>query len=98
LEFIVERVPWWGVTGHFDVLSINKTLTKQTQYCFNCYVDSFNKQYIPTELEKESQCQERKSEPIAVGDIILIWNEETTCCFWKLAQVKELIPSKDKVV
>jgi len=35
---------------------------------------------------------------IAVGDMVLIHNEGTPCRFWKLAQVSELIPSKDKLV
>ena len=36
--------------------------------------------------------------PIDVGDIVLIRNEGTPRCFWKLAKVKELIPGKDKIV
>ena len=35
---------------------------------------------------------------IAVGDMVLVRNEGTPRCFWKLAEVSELIPSKDKLV
>ena len=36
--------------------------------------------------------------PIDIGDIVLIRNEGTPRCFWKLAKVTELIPRKDNIV
>ena len=40
----------------------------------------------------------RKSyKAVNVGDVVLIRNEGTQCCFWKLAKVTELISGRDKL-
>ena len=43
-------------------------------------------------------CKGKSYKSVDVGDIVLIRNEGTQRCFWKLARVTELIPGKDQIV
>ena len=40
----------------------------------------------------------RKGVEIAVGDVVILMNDNTQRKFWKLAVVEELLPSKDGIV
>ena len=88
---------------HFDVVSTSQTLTKKAIGHFRL-LNNFNKQWSREYLlslrenltAKANRAKSLKS--IDIGDIVLIRNEGTPRCFWRLAKVTELIPGKDNIV
>jgi len=80
--------------SHYDVISTSEALTKQAKHHFKLLAD-FNKQWSkeyllsPRENHRVKFTNGAKSTSIAVGQIVLLRNEGTAWCFWKLA--KELI-------
>ena len=87
----------------FDVVSTSQTLTKKAIGLFRL-LNNFNKQwsreYLLSLRENLTAKANRANslKPIDIGDIVLIRNEGTPRCFWKLAKVTELIPGKDSIV
>ena len=88
---------------HMDVISTTRALTKRAKYHFNL-LNQFNKQWSKEYLLslRERSCvksiNQNSTRSISVGDMVLIRNEGTPKCFWKLAQVSELITSKDNMI
>ena len=46
----------------------------------------------------KSNLKDSDNGPIAVGDMVILRNDNTRRMFWKLAKVEELLPSSDGVV
>ena len=87
---------------HTDMVSTNHALTRREKYHFtliNQFNRQWSKEYLLSLCERTPVRTGNSSNVnIAVGDMVLVRNEGTPRCFWKLAEVSELIPSKDKLV
>ena len=88
---------------HFDVTSTSKTLNKKARHYFRI-LENFQQtmaEGITLKLERKLQCEKQKGKPIPVltqGDVVLVKEEGTARCWWKLAEIAELIYSKDNTV
>ena len=88
---------------HFDVISTNKTLTKKARHHFRL-LENFNQQWQKEyllSLRENYNVKKQKGKPapvLAQGDVVLMKEEGTARCWWKLAKIVELIYSKDNAV
>ena len=98
----VHRVATTPSGRQFDVTSTNKTLTKRAKYQFQM-LNNFTKQWQRDYL---LSLQERRSikttsgvlKPIQIGDVVILQQDGTARCLWKLAKVIETINGRDGVV
>ena len=83
--------------------STNNTLNKKARHHFRI-LETFNRQrqkeYLLSLRENYNvKKQKGKSAPVlAPGDVVLVKEEGTARCWWKLTEIVELIYSKDKAV
>ena len=88
---------------HFDVISTNKTLSKKARHHFRI-LESFNRQWQKEyllSLRENYNVKKQKEKSASVltpGDVVLVKDEGTARCWWKLAEIDELIYSKDDVI
>ena len=88
---------------HFDVISTNKTLSKKARHHFRI-LESFNRQWQKEyllSLRENYNVKKQKEKSVSVltpGDVVLVKDEGTARCWWKLAEIDELIYSKDDVI
>ena len=87
---------------HFDVTSTSKTLNKKARHHFRI-LENFNRQWQKEYLLslRENYVKKQKGKPVPVlaqGDVVLVKEEGTARCWWKLAKIAELIYSKDNTV
>ena len=88
---------------HMDVVSTNRTLTRRAKHHFKLldqFIRQWSKEYLLSLREKSraKSCSHNSLVTFSVGDMVLIRNENTPRCFWRLAQICELIPSKDDLI
>ena len=88
--------------SHAEVISTNQALTRRAKYHFQLlkqFNRQWSKEYLLSLRERPgAKTSNSSGSSVAVGDIVLIRNEGTPRCFWRLAEVSELIQSKDKLV
>ena len=88
---------------HFNVISTNKALTKKARHHFRL-LENFNRQWQKEyllSLRENYYVKKQKGKPapvLAQGDVVLVKEEGTARCWWKLAKIVELIYSKDNAV
>jgi len=88
---------------HFDVTSTSKTLNKKARHHFRV-LETFNKQwqkeYLLSLRENYNvrKWKEGSTLPLSPGDVVLVKEDGTARCWWKLAEISELIKSKDDVI
>ena len=88
---------------HFDVVSTSKTLSKKARHHFKI-LEGFNRQwqkeYLLSLRENYNmkKQKEKLTSVLAPGDVVLVKEEGTARCWWKLAEIVELIYSKDNVI
>jgi len=85
---------------HFEVVSVNKALTKKAKHqqrLLQQFTKRWQHEYLLSLRERASEkCKRQNKEcPISVGDIVIVKSNQTTRNSWKLANVEELLPSRD---
>ena len=87
---------------HYDIVSTNQLLTKRAKYhqrVLNQFIKEWKTEYLLSLRESsKSNLKDSDNGPIAVGDMVILRNDNTRRMFWKLAKVEELLPSSDGVV
>ena len=88
--------------SHAEMISTNQSLTRRAKYHFQLlkqFNRQWSKEYLLSLREKTgAKPSSLLGSSIVVGDMVLIRNEGTPRCFWRLPEVSELIQSKDKLV
>ena len=85
---------------HFEVVSVNKTLTKRAkhhQLLLHQFTKRWQHEYLLSLREHANErCKKQNKEsPISVGDIVIVKSDLKKRTFWKLAKVEELLPGRD---
>ena len=87
--------------SHAEMISTNQSLTQRAKYHFQLlkqFNRQWSKEYLLSLREKTgAKTSSLSGSSIVVGDMVLICNEGTPRCFWRLAEVSELIQSKDNL-
>ncbi len=83
---------------HAEVLSTYEALSRRAKYHHNLltrFTQRWKKEYVVGLMEvfKSKQILNRVS--LSIGDIVLMKNEQTKRCFWKMGKITELLPGKD---
>ena len=86
---------------HCNVISTFQSLTKRARYHFKL-LEGFAKQWCKKYLSGLREYHRNRTgaieQLIRVGDIAVLKEEGSTCCWWKLAKVTDLLKSGDNVV
>jgi len=85
---------------HFEVVSVNKALTKRAKHqqrLLQQFTKRWQHEYLLSLRERASEkCKRQNKEcPISVGDIVIVKSDQSTRNVWKLAKVEELLPGRD---
>ena len=82
---------------HFEITSTHQSLTRRARH-HRKVLNNFSKQWKQEHLlnlrEIANQGHNKKPD-IEPGDIVLLKNDQTKCCFWKLGKVIELLLGRD---
>ena len=75
---------------HFEVVSVNKALTKTAKHqqrLLQQFTKRWQHEYLLSLLERASEkCKRQNKEcPISVGGIVIVKSDQTTRNFWKLS-------------
>ena len=86
---------------HCNVISTFQSLTKRARYHFRS-LEGFTKQWCKDYLLGLREYHRNRTgaieQSIRVGDIVVLKEEGSARCWWKLAKVTELLKSRDNVV
>ncbi|CAB4022910.1 RNA-directed DNA polymerase from mobile element jockey, partial [Paramuricea clavata] len=97
-----RRITTMPNSQHYEVISTYQSLTKRARHHRNL-IQQFTKQWR-TEyllgLREQSRVMARnnKTGNISIGDIVILRNDKTSRCFWKLAKVEQLLHGEDNLV
>ena len=82
-----------------EVISICKALTKRAkhqQQALNCFIRQWQREYLLSLQETRSiKVAKGTARKIRDGDIVILKEDETPRCLWKLAKVTETIEGRD---
>ena len=86
-------------SAHYEIISTYKSLTRRARHHKSLLQQSakqWRREYL-TSLREQSSVRNKGNgaREISIGDIVLLKNDSTTICYWKLAKVEELIPGTD---
>ena len=82
----------------FEIVSTNQALTKKVKYqkrLLGQFVKRWKREYLLSIREGSNVAHGRGSQPISVGDIVILKEQGTPRLFWKLAKIQNLIQSDD---
>ena len=86
----------------FDVTSTAKTLTRRHKYQFsllNNFVKKWQRDYLLSLQERGVKgSKSQKAQQIKIGDIVILKEDGTARCLWKLAKVVELLKGRDEMI
>ena len=87
--------------AYYEVISTHETLTrrmKHHQMLIRQFTRRWRREYLLNLREKHLiKSKPQDNRPIKVGDVVILKNDFTKRAFWKLATVKSLISSKDRI-
>jgi hypothetical protein len=86
---------------HYEIISTNQSLTKRAKYhqrVLNQFIKQWRTEYLLSLRESSKSIRPNSNVQIAVGDMVILRNDNTRCTFWKLAKVEMLLPSSDGTV
>ena len=87
--------------GHFEIMSTAKTLTKRVRHQFrliNEFTKQWRREYLLGLREHHRYRQKRGSpQALRAGDIVILRDDCTTHCWWRLARIIELLKGKDDI-
>lgn len=86
-------------SSHYEIISTYRSLTRRVRHHKSLLQQStkrWRREYL-TSLREQSSVGNKGdgAREISIGDIVLLKNDSTTRCYWKLAKVEELIPGTD---
>lgn len=93
--YTVNRTP---NDKHFEIISTNESLSKRAKYhrqLLQQFSKRWKNEYLLSIREIPNQKGPITKPDAAVGDIVVLKNEQTKRQFWKLARICELIVGKD---
>lgn len=86
----------------FEVTSTAKTLTRRCKYQFyllNKFAKKWQRDYLLSLQEKGVRgSKSQESQQIKIGDIVILREDGTSRCLWKLAKVLELFKGRDDMI
>ena len=97
-----RRITSMPNSQHYEVVSTYQSLRKRARHHRNL-IQQFTKQWR-TEyllgLREHSRAMARNSKTgnISIGDVVILRNDKTSRCFWKLAKVEQLLHGEDNLV
>ena len=86
--------------SHYEVVSTAKTLTKRAKHQFRLINDltkQWRREYLLGLREHYQVKKKGCSEGLKVGDIVILRDDCTARCWWKLARIIECLKGKDDV-
>ena len=86
---------------HYEIVSTNQSLTKRAKYhqrVLNQFIKQWRTEYLLSLRESSKLTRPNSDVSIAVGDMVILRNDNTRRTFWKLAKVEKLLPSSDGIV
>ncbi len=95
-----RRIPPTSNDSHCDIVSTYNTLTKRVKHHFRLltnFTNSWKREYLLSLREFNLRQRASKTSDLnpAVGDIIILKDEKSARCYWKLAKVVELFNGRD---
>ena len=86
-------------SAHYEIISTYKPLTRRPRHHKSLLQQStkqWRREYL-TSLREQSSVRNKGNDAreISIEDVVLLKNDSTTRCFWKLAKVEELMPGID---
>ena len=85
---------------HFEITSTHQSLTRRARHhrkVLNNFTKQWKQEYLLNLREIANQGNSKKPN-IEPGDIVLLKNDQTKRCFWKLGKVVELLLGRDRNV
>ena len=83
---------------YHEVVSTYETLSKRARYSrflLGRFTKCWKNEYLLGLMECYKPKDENKEPVVAVGDMVIIKDDQEKRMFWKLARIQELIPGKD---
>ena len=94
-----RRVTTMPNSEHFEIQSTYQSLTRKVRHHRNLlqrFSNQWKSEYLLALREQSSTNSRGNRNPeIAVGDIVIIRNEQTKRIFWKMAKVEQLLQGDD---
>ena len=86
-----------------EIISTYQNLTKRAQHhcrLLNNFALQWSKEYLLSLQEQYQMSSVRRNNQVSLkeGDVVLLRNEATACCLWKLAKVVQLLQGRDGVM
>ena len=81
----------------YEVVSTHESLTKRARH-HRCLLKQFTKRWrreYLTSLRENSRKVSSKEPHVKVEDLVILKNDGTARCFWKIAKIAKLIEGKD---
>ena len=81
----------------YEVVSTHESLTKRARhhrYLLKQFTKRWRREYL-TSFRENSRKVNSKEPHVKVGDLVILKNEGTARCFWKIAKIAKLIEGKD---
>ena len=86
----------------FEVMSTAKTLTRRVKYQFQLlsnFARQWQREYLLSLRERTiNKSRGQQTQQIKVGDIVVLKEDCTSRCMWKLAKVLELLKGRDEMI
>ena len=96
-----RRITTMPNSEHYEIQSTYQSLTRKAKHHRNLlqrFTKQWKHEYLLALREQSSTKSRANQNPeIAVGDIVIIRNDQTKRIFWKLAKVEQLLPGDDGV-
>jgi len=85
---------------HFELTSTSKSLTRKARYEFRLlseFIHQWRRDYLLsiTEMATVKARHTQDKQVVSAGEIVILKDEHTPRCFWKLARVIKLLPGRD---
>ena len=97
-----RRIATTPSSRQFEVASTSKTLTKRAKHQYhalNCFVRLWLREYLLSIQERRSiKVARGNSKGIQAGDIVVLKEDGTSRCLWKLAKVTETVEGRDGAI
>ena len=79
--------------GNLDIKDLYRDQWKQVQYLADQFWVRWRREYLPTLQCRRDWHTER--DPLKVGDVVLLKDEDVARNYWPLARISKVFPSKD---
>ena len=102
-QLIYGRQLTMTANGQSEIISTYQSLTKKAQHharLLSKFALQWNREYLLSLREQHQMngVQKTNQAVLKEGDVVLLRNEGTARCLWKLAKVTQLLPGRDSIV